>query len=118
MPSTAGEKSPNTIWKAFNGWREESKHNLERPVETEFRDLLCPTAGKLRLPSYHYPHRHEVFLSKQGRKGKSRGIWNDGMTVNESRHGCLVGGGMKEGRILGQKGQFLNHLMVQVIVNI
>jgi hypothetical protein len=54
------------------------------------------------------PTLTEIFLSKQGRKGKSHGTWNGGITVNESWHKCLVGGGMKEGRILGQKGQLLS----------
>jgi hypothetical protein len=53
------------------------------------------------------PTPTEVFLSKQRRKGKSRGTWNGGIMVNKSRHKCLVGGGMKEGTILGQKGQLL-----------
>jgi hypothetical protein len=36
-----------TSWPlALNGRNEGSKHNMEIPAETEFSDLLCPTAGK------------------------------------------------------------------------
>jgi hypothetical protein len=47
------------------------------------------------------PTPTEVFLSKQGRMGRSRGIWNGGITVNESRHGCLWG---NEGEDTCRKG--------------
>jgi hypothetical protein len=68
LPSTAGANNP--------------KHNSEIPVETEFSNPLRPAAGKQTLLSY-LPTPPEVFLSKQGRKGKSRGTWNYGITVNE-----------------------------------
>jgi hypothetical protein len=55
-----------TRYHDLNGRRKESKQNFYRPVEREFSDLLRLTAGKPM----------EVFLSKQGRKGKSRGRWN------------------------------------------
>jgi hypothetical protein len=40
---------------AVNSWSEESKHNLDIPVETEFFNLLQATAGEQTLLSYHYP---------------------------------------------------------------
>jgi hypothetical protein len=36
---------------AINGCSEESKHNMERPAETEFSDIPRPTAGKRKLLS-------------------------------------------------------------------
>jgi hypothetical protein len=75
MFSTAGAKSPNTIWKSL--------------IETKFRDLLRSTGGKQRLPSYHYPRRRwSSFLNKGGRG-------------NHMVHGCLRGG--EEGDDTGMK---------------
>jgi hypothetical protein len=77
---------------ALKGRIDESKHNLERPVEREFSELLHPTADKQTLLSLLYvplPVLKEIFLSNQGRKGESCGTWNDGIMVNGSRYGCL-----------------------------
>jgi hypothetical protein len=45
----------------------------------------------------------EVFLSKPRTWGKSHGTWNNGITVNESQHGCL-GGRDEGGEDTGCKG--------------
>jgi hypothetical protein len=64
---TAATKRPL----ALNGRSEQSKHNSEIPVETEFSNLLRPTAGKQRIlsyRSYHYPRQwRSSFLNKGGR---------------------------------------------------
>jgi hypothetical protein len=49
---------------AVSGWSKEVKHNLERPVEVEFSDLICPTSGKQRLPTLTWV----FFLNKRGRE--------------------------------------------------
>lgn len=54
---------------ALNGQSKESKHNLERPVETESSDLLRPTAGKERLPSYHCAHQQRSSFVHMGGRG-------------------------------------------------
>jgi hypothetical protein len=62
------ERRVRTIWKG------PSKQNLA----IYFARLLAKKVALLSLPTLT-----EVFLSKQGKKGISRGIWNDGITVNE-----------------------------------
>jgi hypothetical protein len=53
---------------ALNGRSKKSKHNLERLGETEFSDLLCPTAGMQKLLSYLSPHWRS-FLLNMGERG-------------------------------------------------
>jgi hypothetical protein len=48
--------------------------------------MIGATNSLLSLPALK-----EVFLSKHGRKGKSRGNGDDGMTANASRHGGFRG---------------------------
>jgi hypothetical protein len=79
----------------LKGRSQESKHNLEISVETEFSGQFAqPLESKDCCVKS--PHTVGLFLSKQGR-GKSRGTWNYGIAVEEWRHGRLAVGGMKGG---------------------
>jgi hypothetical protein len=66
----AGVKNPNTIWKS------QSKQNLATYFTQPLESKDCSAVLK-------HPTLMEAFLSKQGLKGKSRGTWNNKITVNE-----------------------------------
>jgi hypothetical protein len=54
----------------------ESKHNLERPVKTEFSNLICQTADKQTLLFLHYLHLcRSSFLNKWERGNCMMGQW-------------------------------------------
>jgi hypothetical protein len=61
----------------LNGRSEEPKQNLEIPAETEFSDLLHPTAGKKRLLSLLYRNRRRASFLYEGGRG------NNVVAVNE-----------------------------------
>lgn len=89
-------------WRVQTQFGETSRNRISGPSS--------PDCWQAKTSVLSPPTPMDVFCSKQGRKGKSRGIWDDVITVNERWHWCFGGRGTKEGRIPGWKALLLSHL--------
>jgi hypothetical protein len=87
---------------ALNGRSEESKQNLA----TTSRDWWQWWQAKTAL--LNHPTPTEVFLSRQGRKGKTSGTWNYGTRRTSDDTDAWRGGGGGSWKIPDRNGQLLS----------